>query len=388
MPSATATKPATRSLRTTKGAVTLLLATQKGFYTLKSDAQRGKWSLSEPAQFGSIINHVVADPRDGGKTWVMAAKTGHLGPTVMRSSDSGKTWTEASQPPKFAEKAKGKGESVETVFWIAPGHASEPKVWYAGVCPGGLFRSEDGGDTWEGVAGWNQHKRRKAFLESGAAPGGQMLHSILIDPRDKAHMLFGMSGGGTFESWDQGKNWKPQNKGVEIVFSPVPDPEFGHDPHCMIQPEANPDRLYQQNHCGIYRLDRPAKDDRWVRVGDNMPKEIGDIGFPIAAHPRNADKIWVVPMDGTSVWPRTSVDGKPSVYMSKDAGETWKRQDKGFPKRAWWTVYRQALAHDAHESVGLYFGTTSGEVWGSTDEGKTWNRLAAGLPKVLGVEVR
>ncbi|MEO7993087.1 MAG: glycosyl hydrolase [bacterium] len=385
-------KSATRSSATvprlTKGPVTLLLGTQKGAWTLKSDATRSKWTLSEPMHFGNIVNHVVADPRDGGKSLVMAIKTGHLGPTVMRSSDGGKTWTEAAQPPKFPEKPKGKGESVETVFWIQPGHASEPKVWYAGICPAGLFRSEDGGNTWAGIEGWNANKNRKKWLAFGGAPGGQMLHSILIDPRDKNHIVIGISIGGTFETRDQGKTWKPLNKGVVADFIPTPDPEFGHDPHCMVRAETNPDRLYMQNHCGLYRLDRPSKDDRWERIGDNMPREIGDVGFPVAAHPRNADKVWVVPMDGTQIWPRTSVDGKPAVYVSTNAGAAWKRLDKGFPKKAWWTVFRQALATDAHETVGLYFGTTSGEMWSSVDEGKSWQRIAEGLPRILSVEVR
>ena len=166
---------------------------------------------------------------------------------------------------------------------------------------------------------------------------------------------------------------------------PDPDPEFGHDPHCVRLHPLAPDLLYQQNHCGIYRMRRP--EGRWVRIGDNMPKEVGDIGFPIVLHPRDPDTAWVFPMDGTDVWPRTSPGGKPAVYVTRDAGERWKRLDRGLPReQAWFTVRRQAMTVDAHDPVGVYFGTTSGEVWGSANEGGEWSCLARHLPLIHAVE--
>jgi hypothetical protein len=146
-----------------------------------------------------------------------------------------------------------------------------------------------------------------------------------------------------------------------------------------------PDRLYQQNHCGIYRLDRPEQ--RWTRIGDNMPPAIGDIGFPIELHPRDPDTAWVFPMDGTDVWPRTSVDGRPVAYVTRDAGATWSPRSAGLPARAWFTVKRQAMTTDAGDPVGVYFGTTSGEVWASADEGASWACVARHLPEVYSVEV-
>jgi photosystem II stability/assembly factor-like uncharacterized protein len=148
---------------------------------------------------------------------------------------------------------------------------------------------------------------------------------------------------------------------------------------------AEPDVLYQQNHCGIYRLVRP--EDTWTRIGRNMPAEVGDIGFVMGLHPRDPDCCWVFPMDGTDVWPRTSPDGRPAVYRSRDAGQTWERRDEGLPERGWFTVKRQCMAVDDATPVGVYFGTTSGEVWGSTDEGDTWQCLAAHLPEIYSVEV-
>jgi len=158
-----------------------------------------------------------------------------------------------------------------------------------------------------------------------------------------------------------------------------------HDPHCVRLCPTNPDRLYQQNHCGIYRIDRPSSE--WVRVGRSMPKRVGDVGFPMVVHPRDADTAWVLPMDGTTVWPRTSPGGKPSVYVTRNAGRTWQRLDSGLPARqAWWTVKRQAMASDRGKPVGLYFGTTSGELWTSRDEGRRWSCLARHLPEIYAVE--
>lgn len=271
------------------------------------------------------------------------------------------------------------------MFWLTPGHRSTPNTWYAGGSPQGLFRSDDNGDTWEPVDGWNDHPRWTEWSEwpEQNTPDGSMLHSIIVDPRDADHLYLALSSGGVFESTDGGSDWLPMNAGVESPM-PLEEPEFGHDPHCVRQHPLQPDRLYQQNHCGIYRIDRPER--RWTRIGDNMPRDIGDIGFPIELHPRNSDIAFVFPMDGTDVWPRTSPDGRPAVYRTRDAGITWERHDRGFPPRAWFTVKRQAMASDGDDPLGLYIGTTSGEVWASIDEGETWSCLVAHLPEIYSVE--
>ena len=259
-------------------------------------------------------------------------------------------------------------------------------VWFAGASPQGLFTTDDGGDTWSPVDGWNDHPLWETWAEwpEQNTPDGSMLHSILVDPRDAAHMYLGLSSGGVFESTDRGLDWHPLNAGCEALFFPDPYPEFGHDPHCVRMHPLMPDRLYQQNHCGIYRLERD--DGRWERIGNNMPAAIGDIGFPIELHPRDPETAWVFPMDGTDVWPRTSPDGRPAVYVTHDAGATWQRGDTGLPDRAWFTVKRQAMAVDQGESIGVYFGTTSGEVWASLDEGTTWRRIAEHLPEIYSLE--
>ena len=376
------------------GSVTLLVATRKGAFTLRSDKERRVWRISGPMFFGQMVHHMVLDARPGAsgrrrQTLLAAARTGHLGPTIFRSTDLGKTWKEASRPPAFPKVPAGeKGRVVDHTFWLTPGHASEPSSWYAGTSPQGLFRSEDGGDTWVPVSGFNDHPMYAKWTggEQDGTPDGPKLHSINVDPRDPRHIYIGLSSGGVFESTDKGANWKPLNAGCAADFLPDPNPEYGHDPHCLRLHPAAPDILYQQNHCGIYRMER--KTGVWHRIGVNMPKEVGDIGFPLVLHPRDPATLWVFPMDGTSVWPRTSPDGKPAVYGTRSAGKSWRRFDAGLPRsQGWLTVKRQAMSGDTHDPVGLYFGTTGGEIWASRNEGEKWACIARHLPHVYALEV-
>ncbi len=363
----------------------LLVATRKGAWLLHGDAARRTWRVDGPHFLGHIIQHLVLDPRDG-RTLLAAASTGHLGPTIFRSTDLGRSWTEATRPPAFPSREDGTGRSVDHTFWLTPGHASEPGVWYAGTSPQGLFRSEDGGQTWGPFSSINQDPRYLDWMGSAqdGTPDGPKLHSIIVDPRDARHLYFAMSSGGVHESTDGGASFKPLVQGLEVVQGFDPALLSFHDPHCVRLCPSRPDRLYQQNHCGIYRLDRPS--DTWVRIGRAMPAEVGDDGFNMVVHPRDADTAWVLPMDGSSVWPRTSVDGRPAVYVTRDAGASWKRQDSGLPPQAWWTVKRQAMCADAGTPLGVYFGTTSGELWASTDEGAHWQSIVSHLPEIYAVE--
>jgi hypothetical protein len=389
--------PATKSHKTkpaaspasayTRGAVALLVTTRKGAFILKSDAARRSWTTTGPMFFGHTVHHMVLDPRDG-KTLLAAARTGHLGPTIFRSADFGKTWKEAAKPPAFPKAAAGKsGRVVDHTFWLTPGHASEPGAWYAGTSPQGLFRSDDKGDTWAPVAGFNDHPMRAKWCGDGqdGTPDGPKMHSINIDPRDPRHLYIAMSSGGVFESTDKGANWHPLNAGCYVDFGPEPYPEYGQDPHCLRLHPLAPDVLYQQNHCGIYRMDRGI--GTWERIGTRMPKKIGDIGFPLVLHPRDPATLWVFPMDGTSVWPRTSPGGKPAAYVTRNSGRTWQRLDEGLPQtQGWFTVKRQAMAGDTRDPVGLYFGTTGGEVWASRNEGAKWTCIARYLPHIYAIE--
>jgi len=370
------------------GNLALLVATRKGAWIYHSDAARREWRTDGPHFLGHIIHHLVLDPRDG-RTLLAAAKTGHLGPTIFRSTDMGKSWREASRPPAFAKAPEGEqGRAVDHTFWLTPGHAGEPGVWYAGTSPQALFRSEDGGQTWEGVAGFNDNPAFQGRLGGGqdGTPDGPKLHSVIVDPRDAGHLYLGMSGGGVHESRDRGQSWAPLIEGMEVVGGFDASQWAFHDPHCLALCPSNPDRIYQQNHCGIYRIDRPS--NQWHRIGRAMPAEIGDIGFPIVVHPRDDQTAWAFPMDGGDVWPRTSPGGRPAAYVTRDGGESWLRQDAGLPQEAaWWTVYRQAMANDACASVGVYVGTASGSLWMSADEGANWAMIAQHLPPVYALEV-
>ena len=377
-------KTTSRAKKKIPRGVTLLVGTRKGAWFFSSDASRKSWRVDGPHFLGNVVNHIVRDPRGG--TLLMAAKTGHLGPTIFRSTDKGKNWKEAARPPAFHKTSAVNGRAVDHSFWLSPGHASEPRVWWAGTSPPGLFVSTDDGVSWESVDGFNENPMYAKWNPPDAGtPDGALLNQVLIDPRDAGHMYLATSTGGVFESRDRAKNWRPLNKNVEASFMPDPYPEFGQDAHYIALSPMMPDRLYQQNHCGIYRLDRP--DEKWERIGNAMPKAVGDIGFTILPHPREPDIAWVFPMDGTTVWPRTSPDGKPAVYRTRDAGATWERQDRGFPKKqGWFTVKRQAFCRDDTKPVGLYLGTTGGEVWASTNEGTRFSQIAAHLPEIYSVE--
>jgi photosystem II stability/assembly factor-like uncharacterized protein len=367
--------------------VLVLVATRKGAWLYHGDAERSTWRVDGPHFLGHIINHLVLDPRDG-RTLLAAAKTGHLGPTVFRSTDLGLTWKEAERPPAFVKVPEGqKGRVVDHTFWLTPGHASEPDAWYAGTSPQGLFRSDDGGVTWNPISGLNDDPQYRTWMgsEQDGTPDGPKMHSVIVDPRDPAHLYLAMSSGGVHESIDGGRTWASLIQGLEVVEGFDAANVVFHDPHCVRLCPSRPDRLYQQNHCGIYRLDRPSNE--WVRIGKHMPQPAGDVGFPMVVHPRDAETVWVFPMDGTMVWPRTSPEGKPGAYVTRNGGESWQRLDSGLPEsQAWWTVKRQAMTADAQDPVGLYFGTTSGELWMSRDEGNQWACIARHLPEIYAVE--
>jgi photosystem II stability/assembly factor-like uncharacterized protein len=364
-------------------AIQLLVGTRKGAWTLRSDAARKSWRVEGPKFLGQIINHFVVDPRDG-RTLLMAASTGHLGPTILRSTDGGESWSEAKRPPAFP-KGGDPPRAVDHSFWLEPGHADEPGVWWVGTSPPGLFRSADGGDTWESVEGLNEHPMFFSwFPPEAGTPDGAILNQIVVDPRDARHMYLATCSAGVLETLDQGATWRPLNKNVECTFLPDPYPEYGQDSHYIALAPTNPDRLWQQNHCGIYRLDRPG--ETWERIGKQMPAEIGDIGFTVVPHPRDAESAYVFPMDGTDVWPRVSPGGRPAVYRTRDAGQSWTRQDRGFPgEQGWFTVKRQAFCGDRGEPFGLYLGTTGGEIWMSDDEGESFRQIAAHLPEIYSV---
>ncbi len=382
-------KPAAKTAPSARR-IAVLVATRKGGWIYTSDASRKRWQVQGPHFLGHTLHHMVLDPRDR-RTLLAAARTGHLGPTVFRSSNLGRSWKEAQQPPAFAKPAEGSplpGRAVDHTFWLTPGHASQPGSWYAGTSPQGLFRSDDGGASWQPLPSVNDSAQFRSWMGTvqDGTPDGPKLHSIIVDPRDPQHLFFGMSGGGVHESSDGGRSWRTLVGGLQVVEGFDVQDISCHDPHCIRLAPSRPDRLYQQNHCGIYRLDRPG--DSWQRIGLKMPKRVGDIGFPMVVHPHDADTAWVFPMDGGTVWPRISPDGKPAVYATHNAGKTWQRRDQGLPQeQAWWNVKRQAMAADSQATPALYLGTSSGELWIGHAGGERWSNIARHLPEIYAVEV-
>lgn len=377
-------KPALVFVREEISEIILLVSTDKGAFLYFSDADRRHWDVSGPHFMGATVHHLVLDPRDN-NTLLASVQSRISGNIIYRSTNFGKSWEPANKQPKF--KKNKLNRVIDHVFCLMPGHDEEKKCWYAGTSPQGLFRSEDGGNNWEAVTGFNDNENWESWTKKSddGYPKVSKLHSIIINSSNKNHMYIGMSYGGVFQTLDAGKKWAPINDGLHADYMKNKNSKFGHDPHSVISHPYNPERLYQQNHCGIYKLDTPNK--KWVRIGDNMPSDIGDIGFPIAIHPNDPNTIWVFPIDGTEIWSRVCPEGQPAIYCSKDGGESWFRQDIGLPMRnAWLTVLRKSLNTDSMLEAGIYFGTTSGSLWMSDNEGNSWRQIAIHLPRILSIE--
>ena len=351
--------------------VLVLLGTKKGAFILESDANRRSWELSGPFCETWPLNHVIADPSTntiyatGGNEW--------FGPAVWKSTDLGKTWTHSSQGLAYAE-----GEQPIKAGWsLAP---AENGVLYAGVEPAGLVRSTDGGETWEHVVGLRNHPSRADWQPGG---GGLILHSIVLHPSDEKKMWVAISTAGAFCTEDGGQTWEPRNKGVRCDYLPEDQryPEYGQCVHCVVMAAGKPDRLYQQNHCGMYRSDDCGRS--WVSIEDGLPSSFG---FPAAAHPRDPDTLYLLPLNG-DIAGRYMPDAKAAVWRTRDAGATWQDLREGLPqKNAFLGVLRQAMATDRLDPAGVYFGTSSGAVFASSDEGESWSCIALHLPTITSVE--
>jgi photosystem II stability/assembly factor-like uncharacterized protein len=393
-PSLSQPKHKLRVPRPKKGRVRLLVGTRKGAFVVGSDAAREEFDVLAAQGLGVIVHHVVADTRAPKKVLMTALDPEH-GAHVRFSEDGGRTFQSSRKSPAFAEAASGlQQRRVHHVFWLTSGHPEQPDVWYAGTSPQGLFRSRDAGRTWRPVAGLNNHPLLDQWTGGNQddTPDGPTLHSIRVDPRDAEHLYVALSSGGVLESHSAGRTWNPVNLGTLRSFEerdrPLQDmqQEFGQDPHLLVMADTNPDRLWQQGRTGVYRMDR--EEGQWQWVGANLPKRIGDVGFAILVHPRDPDAAWVFPLDGSRAWSRTAPKGQPGLYRTRDGGKKWSRQDRGLPRsHAYWSVKRQALAQDAHDPLGVYIGTSQGEIWGSFNEGRSWRCLARHLPEIYSLEV-
>ena len=350
--------------------VLVLLGTKKGAFILKSDTLRRSWSLRGPFCETWPLNHVIADPTTatiyaaGGNEW--------FGPAVWKSTDLGATWTHSSEGLAYREGE----EPINSAWSLAPADGA----LYAGVEPAGLFRSDDAGQTWRHVAGLRNHPTRPEWQPGGA---GLILHSIVPDASDPKRIWVAISSAGVFHSADGGITWEPRNRGTRADYLPEEQryPEFGQCVHCLVQAQGLPDRLYQQNHSGMYRSDDGGRS--WRSIESGLPSSFG---FPAATHPREPATLYLLPLNG-DIAGRYVPDAKAAVWRTRDGGDSWEDLREGLPQQnVFFGVLRQAMATDRLEPAGVYFGTNSGALYASADEGDSWRCIAQHLPLITSVE--
>ncbi len=351
----------------------LLVGTMKGLFQFRSDDrrrwQRVSFDFKETPVYTTAFDAVS-------ETLYAAANDSFFGLKVQRSKDMGRTWSATANPPSYAADD---AEKVTRVWSFQPAPGEGEGVLYAGVEASGLFRSDDDGDTWSEVAALRQHPTHETWNPGN---GGKCLHSIALDPETPGRMYVAASAGGIYRTDDKGASWTPINRGIRADFMPEPMryPESGQCVHKFALSPTQKDRIWLQNHGGVYRSDDAGS--TWVDVGKNLPH---DFGFPIAAHPHRADTAFTVPLQADEG--RWFVEHKVGLFRTDDAGESWRALRSGLPTEAYDGVLRDAMANDREASVGLYFGTTTGSVYASADEGETWHEVASHLPRVLSVKV-
>jgi len=393
-------------------AVRVLVGTKKGAFVLTSDGKRDKWKVEGPHFAGWEIYHLKASPVDPNRIYA-SQTSGWFGQIMQRSDDGGTTWHAPGSKPEdlMGEMGMPKGESNKFVYNDDPKKGGKPltthqfydgtqkpwvfkRVWhiepslndpdtaYAGVEDAAIFKTTDGGKTWNELAGLRGHGTGPQW-SPGA--GGLGLHTILIDPKNPNRIYIGISAAGCFRTDDGGNSWKPINQGLKSEYIPDPTAEVGHCVHRIALHPSKPDTLFMQKHWDVMRSDNAG--DTWTEVSGNLPT---DFGFPIDVHAHQPETIYVVPITSDSL--HYPPEGKLRVYRSKTGGNDdkgWEPLTKGLPQQdCYVNVLRDAMCVDTLDPSGVYFGTSGGQVYASSNGGDSWSPIVRDLPGVLSVEVQ
>jgi photosystem II stability/assembly factor-like uncharacterized protein len=354
-----------------------MVGTMKGAFLFRSNAERKDWEVGGPYFPGRAIYAFAYDDRNGRKRLWSAVNSSFWGSYLSSSDDFGESWSEPeAYGVKFPEDAEA---SVKQIWQIEKGHEEEPDTLYCGVEPAALFKSTDAGATWALVKGLYDHPHRPQWQPGG---GGLCLHTILPDPTNKDRMHIAISTGGVYRTDDGGANWQARNIGVRAQFLPPEQryPEFGQCVHKVVSHPANPDRMFLQNHWGLYRTDDGG--DSWSDIANNVPS---DFGFAMQIDRKDPDRVFIVPLESDEF--RCTPEGKLRVYRTSNGGESWEPMSNGLPQEnAFETVLRDGMTGDKADPMGVYFGTRNGKLFGSTDNGESWQAIAEGLPAIACVK--
>ncbi len=350
----------------------LLVGTRKGCFLLESDGDRRDWNLRGPYCEGWPVYHAIYDDSSG--TIYAAAASEWHGSAVWRSPDLGDTWEHSSEGLAYESDGAKKMSKVSNL-------AARNGRLLTGVEMPGIFESRDGGVTWSPLTTLAGQPGSEGWDDPANQPPGHLgISAIMFDKEDDKRWWAIVQGVGLFETEDDAKTWTPRNKGLRVDW-PREHEEVGFCVHKLVRSPVADERMYQQNHVGMHRSDDAGK--TWTEITEGLPTEFG---FAAATHPHDRETFYVIPLDPGHG--RTMPDGHASVWRTRDAGESWQRLDEGLPKEdAWVGVLREGMAIDTYETAGLYFGTSTGQVFASADEGESWNEIASYLPAISSVEV-